>query len=322
MRRKQRGFWNFVIPAIATVAGALLSKKSQDNAAQQQAQAQEDANRINAETQLEMNRANIEAQREFAQHGVSWKVADSKAAGLHPLFGAGLTGSTFSPSFQAADYRPVPTRAPSDFSWLGKVGQLLGNYLGGSEESKRAQSDFAQGDPSQRVTITEYPDGTRTMVRPILGLESQVSGRPLDPPLELVSPAAQGPLRNDPRYVDESSWFAPGAAFQRWKWGSSGFDVLLPKTTDVQEVFEDKPLWFYGMIVQKNVQAFGPQWVDRALHEFPSSSTIAKVMKAAVSSAYASGVDLGSMGYEAAANWLSSKIKEADAWARRKAGVQ
>lgn len=323
MKRYQRGFWNFVIPAVAAVAGSVLSKKSSDKASAQAAQATTDANTVNAETQWAMNQANIDAQREFAQHGVSWKVQDAKNAGLHPLFGAGLSGASFSPSFQASDVRPVPTRPPSDFSWLAKVGQLLGNYLGGSEESKRAQASAAglSNDPSQSISITEYPGGGRTIVRPIAGLDSQISGRPLDPPLELVSPKPQGPLRTDPRYVDESSWYNPGAAFQRWKWGSSGFDVLLPKTTDVQEVFEDKPLWFYGMVIQKNVQTFGPQWVDRALKEFPSSSTISKVMAEATKSAASTGVDLMGMGYDAAADWLSSKVRSLDAWARAKGNL-
>lgn len=37
------------------------------------------------------------AQKEFATHGVRWKVADAKAAGLHPLAALGAQTSSFSP---------------------------------------------------------------------------------------------------------------------------------------------------------------------------------------------------------------------------------
>jgi len=39
---------------------------------------------------------NIAAQQEFAQHGISWKVADAKAAGINPLAALGASTSSFS----------------------------------------------------------------------------------------------------------------------------------------------------------------------------------------------------------------------------------
>lgn len=46
----------------------------------------------------EQRAQNVEQQKEFAKNSIQWKVADAKAAGLHPLFGAGLSGSSFSPN--------------------------------------------------------------------------------------------------------------------------------------------------------------------------------------------------------------------------------
>lgn len=262
LRHRQRGFWNFVIPAVAAVAGSVLNKKSQEKASQQAAEATRDA-----------NQANVDFQKEFAQHGISWKVQDAKEAGLHPLFGAGLSGSSFSPSFQT-----VPTQPASDFSWLAQVGQLLGNFLGGSQGSKQAQVKEAfQGDPSQRVTITEYPDGTRTIVRPVLGLESQVSGRPLDAPLELVSAPGgtqfvggiyQKPM-TDPLAKSHVANVKDDPFWQRFSFGPN-FGVILPKTSEPQEVFEDKPLWFWAMVAKANVREYGPGWLTQARRQFPS----------------------------------------------------
>lgn len=39
---------------------------------------------------------NLNAQREFAQHGIRWKVADAKAAGIHPLVALGANTAQFS----------------------------------------------------------------------------------------------------------------------------------------------------------------------------------------------------------------------------------
>lgn len=40
---------------------------------------------------------NAEMQREFAQNGIRWKVADARAAGLHPLAALGAPTTSFSP---------------------------------------------------------------------------------------------------------------------------------------------------------------------------------------------------------------------------------
>lgn len=42
-------------------------------------------------------------QREFAQHGISWRVADAKRAGLHPLAVLGANVTSAQPSYVGAD---------------------------------------------------------------------------------------------------------------------------------------------------------------------------------------------------------------------------
>lgn len=44
------------------------------------------------------NEQNIKLQKEFAQQGIQWKVADAKAAGIHPLAALGAQTTAFSPS--------------------------------------------------------------------------------------------------------------------------------------------------------------------------------------------------------------------------------
>ena len=64
---------------------------------------------------------NTALQREFAQMGVRWRVADAKAAGVHPVFALGGSGASYSPN-------PV---VPSDRG-ISEAGQALGNAVSAS----------------------------------------------------------------------------------------------------------------------------------------------------------------------------------------------
>lgn len=52
---------------------------------------------MNQRSQEKIAAQNLAAQREFAQSGIRWKVADAKAAGVHPLFALGAQTTSFTP---------------------------------------------------------------------------------------------------------------------------------------------------------------------------------------------------------------------------------
>ena len=81
---------------------------------------------------------NYEAQKEFAQNGIRWKVADAKAAGLHPLAALGASSANFTPSFQAGDY-----------SYFGDAGQNLGQSLGRAIDAKSTRYERAKMEAHQ-----------------------------------------------------------------------------------------------------------------------------------------------------------------------------
>lgn len=68
--------WGSVISALGSVAGGLISGRSNESIAGE----------------------NAALQREFAQNGISWKVADAKRAGIHPLYALGNNGISFQPT--------------------------------------------------------------------------------------------------------------------------------------------------------------------------------------------------------------------------------
>lgn len=67
--------WGSIVSAGASLVGGLMGKKS-------------------GEEQQENNAA---LQKEFAQNGIRWKVADAKAAGIHPLAALGAQTQSYTP---------------------------------------------------------------------------------------------------------------------------------------------------------------------------------------------------------------------------------
>lgn len=76
---------------------------------------------------------NYEAQKEFAQNGIRWRVADAKAAGLHPLAALGA---------QTPGY--TPSAFVGDTSFLGDAAQSLGQSIGRAAEAKMTARERAR----------------------------------------------------------------------------------------------------------------------------------------------------------------------------------
>lgn len=105
-----------VLSAGASILGGVLGGKGDSDAA---------ANQFNWNAAL---------QREFAQNGIRWRVADAKAAGIHPLYALGGGGPTFSPS----------TFIPGDsgnglVEGLSKAGQDIGRAI---DSTRTAEEKF------------------------------------------------------------------------------------------------------------------------------------------------------------------------------------
>lgn len=88
--------------------------------------------------QLAIMREQAQLQREFAQNGIQWKVADAKAAGIHPLYALGGSGASYSPSAVS-----IGTGGGSDLGRdLANMGQGLGRAVAAAS-SKEDRADAA-----------------------------------------------------------------------------------------------------------------------------------------------------------------------------------
>ena len=92
---------------------------------------------------------NYQAQKEFAQYGIRWKVADAKAAGIHPLAALGAMTSGYTPS-QTMFTSP-------DYSFVGEMGQNIGRAV----DAKRTNAERARQQMMQDQLAATQLEGQR-----------------------------------------------------------------------------------------------------------------------------------------------------------------
>lgn len=99
----------------------------------------------------ETNAANLASQKEFAQSGIQWRVADAKAAGIHPLYALGAQ---------------TPTYTPTTI-----VGDNMGRALADSgQDISRAVNSTRNVDQK----VAAYEDTVRSLSLQRMGLENEI----------------------------------------------------------------------------------------------------------------------------------------------------
>lgn len=122
------GWGSAIGGAIGGALGLIGSSQSQANAAK-------------------LNQLNYEHQKEFAQNGIRWRVADAKAAGLHPLAALGAQGASYSPSAVIGD--------SPDFSFLKDMGQGIDRAM----DAKATQRERAEKEEKSNALFNEELKG-------------------------------------------------------------------------------------------------------------------------------------------------------------------
>lgn len=84
------------------------------------------------ESSERMAQQNIALQREFAQNGIQWKVADARAAGIHPQFALGAN---------TVSYAPV-SLGDSGSEHFSRAGQDIGRAIAATSTKEGRDSNF------------------------------------------------------------------------------------------------------------------------------------------------------------------------------------
>ena len=140
---------------------------------------------ILGQNQAEKNaERNIAMQREFAQQGIRWKVADAKAAGIHPLYALGANTTSFS---------PVSVGTPLASS-LASMGQDVGRAINATTTTPERVSQFAE--MAQKLQLDNMALQNQLLASK-LATQNQVQSAPPIPSLPGGYPATETPI--DPK---------------------------------------------------------------------------------------------------------------------------
>lgn len=221
------------------------------------------------------NEANMDMQYDFARNGISWKVADAKRAGLHPLAALGASTAQAAPSFVAGDLGESVSRAGQQVGDLVartaspeyKLVDLQAKAIQAATEKDFAQAQYwrseAARSANQAVSGGSIPG---VNIQPITA--SHVIGKDLDVvPPGLVQGKAHEVVSARPGLPHTAAGRNPG-------WGESVIDVLpdgrkLIISTPMNEEGwsegkESAGLEDYPLIVRKSAAASGmtpKQWI-------------------------------------------------------------
>lgn len=165
-----------IVAAGISALGSLFGGSRSDKAAKNQVNAQiasnEAINKWNADMQMAINRENNEFTREMdalnysrqldaAQNSTQWKVADAKAAGLHPLYAMGASGLNITPSSlignsvaPVAQQTHTSMRSSSMGAALNDMGQNLSRAIASMETREQRQ---------ERADLKSYTHAMRSL---------------------------------------------------------------------------------------------------------------------------------------------------------------
>lgn len=122
------------------------------------------------------SQVNYAAQKEFAQNGIRWRVADAKAAGLHPLAALGAQTPSYTPSAFVGDT-----------SWMGDAASRLGQGIGRAAEAKMTAKERARERAVADHSVALSMETKRLQNQ---YLETQIQAQKQDMALQLARSAA------------------------------------------------------------------------------------------------------------------------------------
>lgn len=136
-------------------------------------------NNMSSSSAAQLNQQNYERQKEFAQQGIRWRVADAKAAGLHPLAALGAQGAMYTPSGHIGG---------TDTSFIGDAAAQFGQGIerAVSAKQQRAERLRTQAILDQKLALDMQTSRAQTAL-----LDAQTAQIKQDMALQLARSSAR-----------------------------------------------------------------------------------------------------------------------------------
>lgn len=192
-------------------------------------------------TAKDVNRENAALQREFAQSGIQWRVADAKAAGIHPVYALGAQTTPASPSY-------VGSNASEHFSQMGQnLGRAAAAAMNSGQRKleqisiQSAEADLQGKEIDNQIKARQLSQMSGAGIGPAMptvdGMSAELLGQGdvnglLPPPVQLNSNSV---VRADPDNPSKEGGAITDYGLARTATGS----MALVPSKDVKERIED-----------------------------------------------------------------------------------
>lgn len=197
----------------------------------------------------EQRQQNVHLQKEFAQNSIQWRVNDAKAAGLHPLYGVGASGTSYSPNaVTVGDGTTISARPGTPGEGMQRRANQQAQPINELEKNqdarleRQANNDHAATlsriatDTAQQGLLAAQTDWTRQQIADSIAARSKQTGG-INKERAVVSPTPTDPAdawEVKPREVMPSNSLGspvaagpPGAGFEPI-WIAPGIPALVP----------------------------------------------------------------------------------------------
>lgn len=226
----------------------------------------------NRHAQESANQANYQMQKEFAQNGIRWKVADAKAAGLHPL--AALNAYTTS-------YQPSNTAFTSD---LAEVSRDLGQGVQRAIEAKATEEERAADrayqiqsrDNSLRLQRLQIKQAENDVARQQFELSQAMLATQQQVPAMPASAKSSGQVTNAIGTTGGSNFVDKTSPEFGW-WVDANGRKSLGASLDFKQLTEDTPFaWlpFISGAVNHVVNKWSNKVVDNHIYHWRLNSWV------------------------------------------------
>lgn len=137
--------WGTALSIGSKIVGGILGSK-----------ATSDANSDNLAYQEKINAQNIQLQKDFAQQGIRWKVADAKAAGLHPLAALGAQTNSFSPIAVGAVAQPDYSISNAVSDMGQDISRAVAAHQSKAERARELERQQAINSANQKLSLERH----------------------------------------------------------------------------------------------------------------------------------------------------------------------
>lgn len=167
-----------------------------------------------ANNAAQLQQMNYKAQKEFAQNGIRWRVADAKAAGIHPLYALGASTASFSPVSGYGGDNGI-----SDA--FNTFGQGISRAAQAKMTRDEREAELARQEMQDVFTLARFKQEQRYQDAQIRLIDSEIARNKVASDVALITAAKTAPMPGSPTLLPGQADAPPSGTKEAPYWDKS-----------------------------------------------------------------------------------------------------